>query len=97
LKLVRNIDKPVVLVLDQYGLIAQMKGGAHVVRQVANLMRETNRLRLSNLFVITALRPEHKGILEFPYGDEIFNTEFMERYSVGAFLNRKRFRLLSNQ
>jgi len=94
IELAREAEKPVVLALDQYGLIAQMKGGAHVVRQIANLMRETNHSKLSNLFVITALRPEHKGILEFPYGDEIFNTEFMDRYSVGTFSMQEAIRAI---
>ncbi|MCJ7481572.1 MAG: HEAT repeat domain-containing protein [Thermodesulfovibrionales bacterium] len=83
--LANKSDKLLVIILDQYGLISQIKGGAQIVRLFANLMRESKISHLSKLLVITALRPEHKGILEFPYGDEIFNPDFVDRFSIGCF------------
>lgn len=74
-----------ILIFDQYGRISEIKGGIHIVRYLSFLVRECQKLGLSNILIIFSMRPERKGVLEFPFGSDVFNPEFVDRFSLGPF------------
>jgi HEAT repeat protein len=79
----KDNTKPLVIIFDQYGRVSEIKGGVHIVRHLSYLIRESNEKGISNLLLIFAMRPERKGILEFPFGSDVFDPTFVKQFSLG--------------
>ncbi len=81
--------KRYLLTIDQYGKLSEMQGGCHVVRHLASLVQTSHERKLSDILVVLALRPERKGVLEFPFGNNIFDETLFEKFGLYPFTKRE--------
>lgn len=84
-ELVAKKNRRVIISFDQYGLISKIHGGSLIVKYLTLLIWKLKKENIFGVHLIFAMRPERKGILEFPFGDEIFNPKYFKRISIDDF------------
>jgi hypothetical protein len=77
LRLAPELDRPLVILLDQLGKVCEAPGGPILTRLLFEIAKDS--VDHSNLLVVVAIRPERKGKLEHWFQEELFHPDLFAR------------------